>query len=91
MNERRRFVRKRALLGGLIEFPGRPTLECVIRDLSQAGARLRCDQPIALPDVVGLVIDRSGERRNARIVWRGETECGVVFEANILPFEPRRH
>lgn len=74
------------MLSGKIEFLARSTFECVIRDLSEAGARLRCDQHIALPDVLDLVI----ERRCAQVVWRRENDIGLVFPPNVLSLDGRR-
>lgn len=90
MIERRRHYRRRTLLSGKIEFLGRSTFECVIRDLSEAGARLRCDQHVALPDLLDLVIEKTSERRCAQVVWRRECEIGLAFPANILSLDAWR-
>jgi hypothetical protein len=90
MHERRQFFRRRTLLSGKIEFFGRSTFDCVIRNLSEQGARLRCDQHIVLPDVFNLLIEKSAERRVVRTVWRGETDVGVTFASNVLAFSPRQ-
>lgn len=90
MTERRRHYRRRTLLSGKIEFLGRSTFDCVIRDLSEAGARLRCDQHIAFPDVLELVIEKTSERRCAQVVWRMESEVGLAFPPNVLSLDARR-
>jgi len=90
MDERRALLRRRTLLSGKIEFFGRSTFECVIRNLSDGGARVRCDQHVALPDVFDLVIEKSMERRSARAVWRSENDIGLAFSSNLLTFDPRR-
>ncbi|WP_424362215.1 PilZ domain-containing protein [Methylocystis parvus] len=90
MVERRRHYRRRTLLSGKIEFFGRSTFECVVRDLSEAGARLRCDQHIALPDILDLVIEKTSERRCAQVVWRQESEIGLAFAPNVLRLDARR-
>ncbi|WP_442755228.1 PilZ domain-containing protein [Methylocystis sp. JAN1] len=82
-------MRRRTLLGGKIEFFGRSTFDCVIRNRSDCGARVRCDQQIALPEVFNLVIEKSGERFVVRTIWRSETDVGVVFSSNVLAFPSR--
>lgn len=90
MEERRTFSRRRTLLGGRIEFFERSTFDCVIRNLSEGGARVQCDQQIALPDVFDLVIDKNEERRTARAVWRLERDIGIRFFANVVTLRPKR-
>lgn len=90
MNERREHMRRRTLMSGKIEFFGRSTFECVIRNLSTAGARVRCDQHVALPDAFDLVMEKSSERRFARVVWRSERDIGLAFSSNVLTLGPRR-
>lgn len=95
MEERRRTLRRRTLLSGKIEFLDRSTFECVIRNLSETGAKVRCDQQIVLPDVFDLVIEKMDERRSVRAVWRGQDEIGLKFMTaedyeNVLSFASRR-
>jgi hypothetical protein len=90
MDERRRFSRRRTLLSGRVEFFGRSTFECIIRDLSENGARIRCDQHVALPDIFDLVVEKTEERRSGRVVWRSENDIGLVFSSNVLAFDQRR-
>ncbi|PPD41911.1 MAG: pilus assembly protein PilZ [Methylocystis sp.] len=94
MEERRQSLRRRTLLGGKIEFLDRSTFECVVRNLSETGARVRCDQQIALPDVFSLVIGKLDERRQVRAIWRRENEIGLKFMTaadydNVLSFTPK--
>jgi hypothetical protein len=95
MEERRQALRRRTSLRGKMEFLTKSTFECVIRDLSDSGARVRCDQQIALPDFFDLVIEKKNEKRPASAVWRSENEIGLAFEdvddfGNVLAFRPRR-
>lgn len=90
MKERRIYLRRRTLLGARIEFFERPTFDCVVRNLSEGGARVQCDQQIELPDVFDLVIDKTEERRTARAVWRLERDIGLRFFANVVTLRPKR-
>ncbi|MCC3243728.1 PilZ domain-containing protein [Methylocystis sp. WRRC1] len=92
--ERRRAMRRRTLLTGRIEFE-RSAFDCVIRNLSDTGAKICCDEEIALPDVFRLFIERKGELRDVRAVWRARDGIGLEFLSaeefgNVLVFEPAR-
>lgn len=91
--ERRQTLRRRTLLGGRIEFLGRATFDCVIRNLSDTGAKISCAQHIVLPDLFHLVILKRDERRRVRTIWRGEEVVGLEFVAdadyeNVIAFIP---
>lgn len=93
MTERRQTLRQRTLLSGRVEFFGRATFDCVIRNLSDSGARISCAQNVALPDLFHLVILKKDERRRVRTVWRGEEVVGLEFLAdadydNVVAFIP---
>jgi two-component system cell cycle response regulator len=95
MEERRRSLRRRTLLSGRVEFLDRSTFGCVIRNLSDTGAKVRCEQQIALPDVFTLVIEKRDEKHEVRAVWRSQDEIGLKFMTaedyeNVLTFGPRR-
>jgi hypothetical protein len=83
MVERRKFHRSRTLLGARIAF-GRNfmTMDCVIRDMTSAGARLRLPSTVGVPAAFQLLIDRDRCRHSCKVIWRSETEIGVAFEAN---------
>ncbi len=96
MSERRQALRRRTLLSGKIDFYNRAIFDCVVRNLSDGGAKIECAQHIALPDVFHLSIAKREERRRARAVWRGGEELGVEFVeeedyGNVVAFMPQRH
>lgn len=82
MNERRRSTRRRTYLGGQAAFE-KPSVtdECVVRDLSPEGARIRFSGSTPIPDAFVLTIHGGGEARLARIVWRDGRQAGVAFQA----------
>lgn len=95
MIERRQTLRRRTLLTGRIEFLDRSVFDCVVRNLSDDGAQIRCDQQVALPDIFRLVIEKKGERRPVRAVWRSRDEIGLQFLTseklgNLLLFDGAR-
>lgn len=91
--ERRRELRRRTLLSGKIEFLNRSVFDCAVRNLSDAGARIVCDQQVALPDFFDLILLKQRERKRVRTVWRNEDGIGVAFlgddeYSNVLSFGP---
>jgi hypothetical protein len=53
---------------------------CSLCDASQEGAQLAVADPDALPDEFILALSADGAaRRRCRIVWRTQTQIGVVF------------
>jgi PilZ domain len=83
MSERRTSSRKKAFLQGRIFFNNRRTsVDCLIRDLSEHGAKLRFSSAVATPDLVELYIPNKDESYRARVQWRAGDDIGVVFDAD---------
>jgi PilZ domain len=79
--EQRQAPRLRSLIGARIVFnDGRSTADCLIRDLSQTGAKLTVSALIPLPDRFELIIPQKGITRRVRVAWRRAGEIGVRFE-----------
>jgi hypothetical protein len=80
--ERRSSRRQRTLKGALIAFnTGRSTIECVVRNMSDTGAKLQVSSVVGIPDVFELRLS-DGARHPCRVVWRSLKELGVVFESS---------
>ena len=80
MKERRSTSRQKSFLQGRIFFNNRRTsLDCLIRDFSEHGARLKFSGPISMPDVVELYVPNKDESYRARVEWRNGDEVGVAF------------
>jgi zona occludens toxin (predicted ATPase) len=78
--ERRAVIRHRTLKGGrIVTNSGFSTLQCTVRNLSEAGARLRIASVVGIPDTFELLLD-DGQKFPCRSVWKTETEMGVIFE-----------
>ena len=60
--------------------PDNPPTKHVIRDMTNSGAKLCCDNPDIIPDEFNLYFtpDRS-VRRGCRVVWRSGHDLGLVF------------
>ena len=80
MMERRKELRSRTILGGVISFNKRQsTLECCVRDLSGRGARVEFNDTALLPDTFDLTIACKAATFRARTSWRTQTAAGVRF------------
>ena len=54
-----------------------PKLECVARDVSDSGARLKVSTTLGIPANFDVIID--GKRRSCQTVWKTDTTIGVSF------------
>ena len=80
MTERRQHPRQRVYYGGMVAFNMRKsTLECVVRNFSQFGARIEFDNAALIPDEVDFNIEHRGLSCLARLVWRDRDAAGLAF------------
>jgi hypothetical protein len=80
MAERRRSVRKKSFLRGCVYFDKRRgAIDCLIRDISDEGARIIFSDAVNFPDVVELYIPQKEQTVRARVQWRRGDEVGLAF------------
>ena len=80
MAERRTSARQKSFLQGRVYFNNRrSSVDCLIRDYSEAGARLKFSEGLAVPDAIELYIPNKEEVRRARVEWRSGNEMGISF------------
>jgi hypothetical protein len=80
MTDRRSALRQKSFLQGRIFYNHRRTsVDCLIRDFSDTGAKLKFSESIAVPEVMELYIPHKDEFRRARVQWRYGGEMGVAF------------
>ena len=90
-SDKRGGTRNRMLKGGVIAFSGRhATIPCVVRDISDGGARLQVAQGSAVPDTFELIIELDGLEVPCQIAWRKPYEVGVSFLAEPKWAAPKR-
>jgi PilZ domain len=83
-------IRQKTFLKGTLYYDNRrASIECVIRNISDSGARLTFDQPTVVPENVELFIPHRQQTLPARVRRRGPNEVGIAFENERL-LEPRR-
>ena len=82
MGERRGSRRSKSFLRGFVYVSRkRGALACLIRDLSEKGARIIFSDTVTLPDVVELYIPQREQTLRARVQWRRNDEIGLGFTA----------
>ena len=79
-DERRRSVRMRTLKPAFIALEEWSSkINCTVRNISEGGARIRLERPLALPEFFLLKIATSGRLRRVRKCWHINDEIGVEF------------
>ena len=82
LEERRAEPRHRVFKGGALSFnEGYGALECVVRNLSEHGARLRFGDTPAVPPRFMLRVSGEGRSRHAHVRWRSLTDVGVALDS----------
>src|SRR5947209_8726718 len=80
MLDRRQTSRPRVYYGGKIAFNARnSTMDCLVRNFSDAGAKVEFENAALLPDEVDFTIPRKAHSWVARIVWRRDNQAGFAF------------
>lgn len=80
MSERRGSRRSKSFLRGFVYVSRkRGALSCLIRDLSEKGARIIFSDTVTLPDVLELYIPQRDRTLRARVQWRRNDEIGLCF------------
>jgi hypothetical protein len=82
-DEQRRARRPRVLLSGrLVYGPDSLTVDCVIRDLTPEGARVKLAGSAMLSGPIALIEVGSGMAHACEISWRRLPEIGVRFQSS---------
>lgn len=80
--EARTAPRRRVLKSGKIAYADRHvTIDCMVRDMSATGARLKVEGSVSAPDTFELLIPLDGLEANCQVVWRAGAELGIRFLA----------
>ncbi len=85
-SEQRQDIRKRTFLKGRILFnKGASSMDCLIRDMSETGARLELSETSTLPEVFDLYIPQKDETFRATLRWRRDGGVGIAFADQAKP------
>ena len=83
--DQRHAPRRRVLLGGkMVEPDGAFSTNCTIRDVNDAGAKVRLPAPVPVGEHIFLIELRSGVAHQVRVAWRRNAEMGVAFERELV-------
>jgi hypothetical protein len=80
MSERRETRRQKSFLRGFVYFDRRRgVMSCLVRDLSDEGARIILSQGVTIPEMINLHIPQREQTFNAQVQWRRGDEIGLAF------------
>lgn len=80
MDEHRHTPRHRTFLQGRVFYNNRrQSADCIIRELTDDGARLSFTDPVALPHAFELHIPNRDQTLRVEIAWNHGTDVGVSF------------
>lgn len=80
MAERRQASRQKSFLRGLVYLGNSPSaVSCLVRDMSDTGARLTFSAPIAVTEMLELHIPVKGQTLRGKVKWREADEIGIAF------------
>lgn len=79
MIERRSTQRHRVFKQGMLAFSGGGGTDCMVRNISETGARIEIASPVGLPSSFTLVIVADHFLRPCRAVWSAGRRIGVAF------------
>ena len=80
MIEKRAAPRHRVLKHGTLAFGGGGGVDCMVRNISESGARLEIVNPVGLPASFTLVIQADQFMRRCHPVWSSDNQIGVAFD-----------
>ena len=91
--ERRKTTRRKTFLGGRVIFNYRQSsMDCVLRNIGEQGARLKFHHTAYVPDRFDVHVQRMDRTFQANVTWRRQDEVGVSFvdaaatATNVVPF-----
>jgi hypothetical protein len=86
--QRRKSQRYRVLKEGRVLVAGRYTIDCTVRDLSEAGAKIRVEGAPDLPGTLDLLIVREGLVYPCTLAWRKGDLAGLTFAGQPIKEHP---
>src|ERR1700694_1071049 len=82
IKENRKSVRQRLFLRAFICTPqNNSMIDCIVRDISETGAKLRFKSRPSITDSLELYIPDRGQIAQSRMVWIDNCEVGVSFDS----------
>ncbi len=82
--------RRRMLKQGKVILTDWTVLDCIVRDISETGARLAFGGPTSLPKEVRLLVVSSNEMFPGEVAWQRGLNAGVYFTGPPQPAPARK-
>jgi hypothetical protein len=79
MQERRKSIRSPVFKCAKVILGTSSVLDCVVRNLTDGGARIEIPNAVTLPETLDVTFDGGHTFRPSRLVWRTLNETGVQF------------
>jgi hypothetical protein len=90
LNQRKLPRRQVHIPAKLVVSPRGPLRDCMILNISDAGARLEMPTTQDLPEEFTMLLAPRGHAtRRCRVVWRTDGQMGVMFEGHASPSDPQ--
>ena len=87
--EQRKSTRQRTFLRGVLRLGDQNySMSCIVRDISETGAKLRFKSPKQFSGNVELHIPEKQKTIQATVVWVDHCEVGISFSAPVTIAEP---
>ena len=64
----------------MIALDGGAAVDCIVRNISEAGASLEIESPVGIPNNFTLVIKADKFTRRCHIAWRKARRIGIRFD-----------
>jgi hypothetical protein len=85
MSEKRKSPRQKSFLRGVVcPADCNSTIDCLVRDISKTGARLKFTSPQSITENIDLHIPVKGQTFRAKVEWSNPYEIGVSFKNNAV-------
>jgi hypothetical protein len=79
VSERRKSGRSRVLKSAKLVLERSSIIDCVVRNLTNKGARIQIANTVNLPRAFEMTFDGGYSIRSCRLIWRSVTETGIEF------------
>ena len=79
MQERRKITRTRVLKDAKFLLKNSSVRDCIVRNVTSAGAGVEIPNTIDLPEALDLTFDSGRSFRTCRLAWRKISATGVEF------------
>jgi hypothetical protein len=92
IEDKRKSDRRRLFLRGFVRFPqNNTTVDCIVRDISERGAKLRFKCATLIPQVFELHIPSKRQIVQSTLAWIDHCEAGISFISEATLDSPSSH